>query len=94
MVLRVSTMDHATIVRFVPVYYFHFKCNLDSIRGGAFPNLHRWLREMYWKNAAFQDTTDFTSIKDHYFASHLKVNPTGIVPVGPCLLYTSDAADE
>ncbi|WFD39473.1 glutathionyl-hydroquinone reductase [Malassezia japonica] len=72
-----------TIVRFDPVYYFHFKCNLDSIRGGAFPNLHRWMRELYWKNAAFKDTTDFKSIKDHYFASHVSINPTGVVPLGP-----------
>ena len=74
---------YTTIVRFDPVYVGHFKCNLHSIRGGKFPNLHRWLRELYWKNPAFKNTTDFDSIKKHYYASHVTINPTSIVPVGP-----------
>lgn len=72
-----------TIVRFDPVYHGHFKCNIDQIRGGRFPNLHRWLRDLYWSYPAFKDTTDFEHIKVHYYSSHIKINPTSIVPVGP-----------
>ncbi|WFD44777.1 glutathionyl-hydroquinone reductase [Malassezia psittaci] len=74
---------YTTTVRFDTVYFGHFKCNLHMIRGGRFPNLHRWLRELYWNNEAFRSTTDFDSIKKHYYASHVKINPTGIVPLGP-----------
>ena len=74
---------YTTIVRFDPVYHYHFKCNLEMIRGGRYPNLHRWLRNLYWNNAAFKDTTDFPAIKAHYYASHANINPTGIVPAGP-----------
>ncbi|WFD00798.1 glutathionyl-hydroquinone reductase [Malassezia yamatoensis] len=74
---------YTTIVRFDPVYVGHFKCNLHMIRGGRFPNVHRWLRELYWNNEAFKSTTDFDSIKKHYYGSHVKINPTGIVPLGP-----------
>lgn len=73
---------YTTIVRFDPVYYFHFKCNIDSIRGGAFPNLHRWMQDMYW-NKGFKDTTDFDQIKLHYYASHVNINPSSVVPEGP-----------
>lgn len=74
-----------TLVRFDPVYVTHFKCNINTIRSG-YPNIHRWLRNLYWKGpnaAAFQETTDFDSIKAHYFQSHTQINPTRIVPVGP-----------
>ncbi|PWN90239.1 hypothetical protein FA10DRAFT_266735 [Acaromyces ingoldii] len=74
-----------TIVRFDPVYVGHFKCNFDTIRRG-YPQLHRWLRNLYWKgpnSAAFKDTTDFESIKAHYYQSHPQINPTRVVPKGP-----------
>jgi len=73
---------YPTIVRFDPVYYFHFKCNLKSIRDG-YPNIHKWLRKLYWNNDVFKSTTNFEHIKVHYFASHHQINPTRIVPVGP-----------
>ena len=62
-----------TIVRFDPVYVTHFKCNIRTIRGG-YPNLHRWMRQLYWGNAAFKDTCDFEHIKTHYFWSHTPVS--------------------
>ncbi|PWN42804.1 hypothetical protein IE81DRAFT_323153 [Ceraceosorus guamensis] len=73
-----------TIVRFDPVYVQHFKCNLGTIRADH-PNLHKWLRNLYWKvdSKAFKDTTDFESIKKHYTQSHANINPTRIVPLGP-----------
>ncbi len=69
-----------TLVRFDPVYFGHFKCNLREIRD--YKGLQRYLRELYhWPWVA--ETVDFFHIKHHYYASHLRINPTGIVPLGP-----------
>lgn len=73
---------YTTIVRFDPVYHLHFKCNHRTIRDG-YPNLNRWMLNLYWNNPAFKDTTDFDSIKAHYFESHTNINPNRIVPEGP-----------
>jgi putative glutathione S-transferase len=61
-----------TIIRFDPVYVGHFKCNIRDIRDG-YPNLNRWMRQLYWNNAAFKDTTNFEHIKTHYYWSHPQV---------------------
>ncbi|KAH8087174.1 glutathione S-transferase [Cristinia sonorae] len=71
-----------TIVRFDPVYVGHFKCNIRTIRNG-YPNLHAWLRRLYWTVPAFKDTCNFDHIKTHYYWSHPQLNPSKIVPVGP-----------
>jgi putative glutathione S-transferase len=71
-----------TIIRFDPVYVSHFKCNLRTIRGG-YPNIHLWMRRLYWQNDAFKSTTNFEHIKTHYFWSHPHINPSRIVPIGP-----------
>ena len=69
-----------TLIRFDAVYHGHFKCNLKRIED--YPNLSNWLRELYqWPGVA--QTVDFEHIKHHYYASHLTINPTGIVPKGP-----------
>ncbi|KAI0050359.1 glutathione S-transferase [Auriscalpium vulgare] len=73
---------YVTIIRFDPVYVGHFKCNIRTIRSG-YPNIHAWLRRLYWKNDAFQSTTNFDHIKTHYYWSHTTINPHRIVPVGP-----------
>ncbi|PPQ67223.1 hypothetical protein CVT26_007296 [Gymnopilus dilepis] len=71
-----------TVIRFDPVYVGHFKCNIRTIRDG-YPAIHKWMRKLYWNNAAFKDTTDFDHIKTNYYWSHANINPTRIVPVGP-----------
>lgn len=71
-----------TIIRFDPVYVLHFKCNIGTIRSD-YPNLNRWMKNLYWNYPAFKDTTNFEHIKHHYFTSHPQINPTRIVPVGP-----------
>jgi len=71
-----------TIIRFDPVYVSHFKCNIRTIRHG-YPNLHLWMRRLYWQNDAFRSTANFEHIKTHYFWSHPHVNPSRIVPLGP-----------
>jgi putative glutathione S-transferase len=73
---------YTTIVRFDAVYVQHFKCNIGMIRYN-YPNLHKWVRNLYWNHAAFKDTTNFDHIKLHYTKSHLKYNPFGITPAGP-----------
>ncbi|HMK71524.1 MAG TPA: glutathione S-transferase family protein [Xanthobacteraceae bacterium] len=74
-----------TLVRFDAVYYSHFKCNLRRI--SDYPNLWNYLRELY-QMPGVADTVNFDHIKRHYYGSHLNVNPTGIVPIGPLIDFT------
>lgn len=73
---------YTTIVRFDPVYVQHFKTNLKTIRDG-YPNIHLWVRNLYWNNNAFHETTNFDHIKLHYTRSHTLINPYSITPLGP-----------
>ena len=71
-----------TLIRFDAVYYGHFKCNLRRIED--YPNLSGYVRELYqWPGVAA--TVNMQHIKDHYYRSHVTINPTGIVPLGPKL---------
>lgn len=74
---------YTTIVRFDTVYFVHFKCNVAEIRSDRYKNIHAWLKRLYWKHPGFKETTDFESIKAHYYQSHPQNNPNRIVPVGP-----------
>lgn len=71
-----------TLVRFDAVYVGHFKCNLKRI--ADYPNLQGYLKELY-QYPGIADTVNFNHIKRHYYFSHTKINPTGIVPKGPQL---------
>jgi len=73
---------YVTAVRFDPVYVGIFKCNLRTIRDG-YPAIHSWMRNLYWKNEAFKNTTNFDHIKTHYYWALPFLNPTRVVPVGP-----------
>ena len=69
-----------TLVRFDPVYLGTSSAICG--RSADYPALQRYLRELYhWLGVA--GTVDFFHIKHHYYASHLRINPTGIVPLGP-----------
>ncbi|KAF4461646.1 glutathione S-transferase Gst3 [Fusarium albosuccineum] len=81
-ITEVDIRLYVTIVRFDPVYTYHFKCNIRDIRSG-YPNIHRWLRTLYWTVPAFKDTTNFLHIKKHYTKSQIQVNPLGITAAGP-----------
>jgi glutathionyl-hydroquinone reductase len=70
----------ATLVRFDPVYYGHFKCNLRRVMD--YPNLWGYLRDLYGQPGV-AETVDFEHIKRHYYRSHESINPTRIVPKGP-----------
>ncbi|HEY4202915.1 MAG TPA: glutathione S-transferase family protein [Devosiaceae bacterium] len=71
-----------TLVRFDAVYVGHFKCNLRRI--ADYPNLSRLLKELY-RIPGVAETVNIEHIKTHYYWSHVTINPTRIVPVGPDL---------
>ena len=73
-----------TLIRFDTVYHGHFKCNWRRIED--YPNLSNYLRDLY-QQPGVAETVKLGEIKHHYYASQLKVNPTGIVPIGPELDY-------
>ncbi|MBT4933055.1 MAG: glutathione S-transferase family protein [Rhodospirillaceae bacterium] len=75
-----------TLVRFDAVYVGHFKCNLRRIVDYA--NLWGYLRELY-QHPGVAETVNMDQIKGHYYASHTMVNPSGIVPKGPDIDFTS-----
>ncbi|HKJ76879.1 MAG TPA: glutathione S-transferase family protein [Gammaproteobacteria bacterium] len=69
-----------TLVRFDPVYHYHFKCNRHRLVD--FPNLSRYAHELY-EVPGVAETVNFDHIKRHYYGSHRHLNPSGIVPKGP-----------
>ena len=75
-----------TLVRFDAVYVGHFKCNIRRIID--YPNLWGYLRDLY-QVPGIAETVDMDHIKEHYYGSHANINPTGIVPVGPYLDFTT-----
>jgi glutathionyl-hydroquinone reductase len=82
---RVTEADwvfFVTLVRFDPVYHYHFKCNLRRIQD--YPNLWGYLKDLY-QQPGIAETVNFDHIKRHYYRSHESINPTRIVPNGPIL---------
>ena len=69
-----------TVVRFDAVYHGHFKCNIRRIVD--YRNLWAYTRDIY-QLPGIAATVDFRHIKRHYYMSHVRINPTGIVPTGP-----------
>jgi putative glutathione S-transferase len=67
-----------TLVRFDSVYHTHFKCNLSLIK--EFTHLYNYMLELY-QMPNIAGTVNMAHIKRHYYASHLAINPYGIVPV-------------
>ncbi len=69
-----------TLIRFDVVYVGHFKCNIRRI--ADYTNLSRLLSDLYHVPGV-AETVDFDHIKRHYYVTHQRLNPSGIVPVGP-----------
>ncbi|MCP5130703.1 MAG: glutathione S-transferase family protein [Pseudomonadales bacterium] len=69
-----------TLIRFDAVYYGHFKTNRQRI--DDFPAISHYLRELYQQPGVAQ-TVNFEHIKQHYYGSHVTINPTQVVPLGP-----------
>lgn len=77
-----------TLVRFDSVYHGHFKCNIRRI--ADYRHLWAYTRDIY-QMPGIAGTVDFGHIKRHYYMSHRRINPTGIVPVGPALDFDAPA---
>jgi len=71
-----------TLLRFDSIYASHFKCNIRRIVD--YPNLWAYTRDLV-QRPQIAPTFNLDHCKRHYFGSHLHINPTGIVPVGPKL---------
>jgi putative glutathione S-transferase len=71
-----------TLVRFDPVYVGHFKTNLRRI--ADYRHLGAYLRDLY-QQPGIADTVKVDQIKEHYYTTHLSLNPSGIIPQGPVL---------
>ena len=76
----------ATLLRFDPVYFTHFKCNVRQIRD--YPNLWNYTKDIY-QMPGITETLNLDHTKKHYYASHETLNPTRIVPVGPDIDYST-----
>jgi len=68
-----------TLVRFDAVYFGHFKTNRQRI--ADYPHLSAYVRDLY-QQPGVAGTVNMQHIKQHYYRSHLTINPTGIVPLG------------
>ena len=68
-----------TLIRFDAVYHTHFKCNIRLIK--EYTHIYNYMLELYqYENIA--ETINMAHIKRHYYASHLSINPYGIVALG------------
>ena len=69
-----------TLVRFDAVYVGHFKTNKRRIADYA--NISRYLKALY-NVPGVKETVDLDHIRTHYYWSHITINPTRIIPIGP-----------
>ncbi len=79
-----------TVVRFDAAYHGLFKCNLRRI--ADYPALSAWLARVL-EIPGVRETVNIDHIKRGYY-SITALNPTGIVPVGPELQWSANAAQE
>ena len=77
-----------TLVRFDSVYHGHFKCNIRRI--ADYNYLWAYTRDLY-QLPGVAETVDLGHIKRHYYMSHRRINPTGIVPAGPLVDFEAPA---
>jgi len=75
-----------TLLRFDLVYHGHFKCNLRRLVD--YPNLWAYTRDMV-QTPGVLETFNAEHAKRHYYESHRKLNPSGIVPLGPLVDFTA-----
>ena len=69
-----------TLARFDAVYYGLLKCNVRRVVD--YPNLRAYTRDLY-QQPRIAETVSIDQIKRHYYVTHVSLNPTRIVPVGP-----------
>ena len=78
-----------TLLRFDAVYHTHFKCNIRPLSDYKF--LQPYMEALYMEESV-KPSVYMDHIKTHYYTSHPSVNPSGIVPVGPQMLWYDDDA--
>lgn len=71
-----------TMIRFEPVYYFHFKCNVRPLT--SYPNLRRHTRDVL-NLPGVRGTVHMDHIVDHYYLAHRRINPYGTIPAGAAI---------
>lgn len=69
-----------TLVRFVPVYYGHFRCNLRPLE--SYEHLAGYLRDLY-QTPGFAETVNIEAYKLGYMGRSERLNPSRIIPIGP-----------
>lgn len=69
-----------TLIRFDAVYHGHFKCNLKKLV--EYPAVYAYMTRIYGLEG-IAETCNLSEFKQHYYGSHLTINPTGIIPKGP-----------
>ena len=77
-----------TLARFDAVYYGHFKCNLRHLY--EYPALWDYTRALY-QMPGVAATVDLVNFKTHYYGSQRRINPSGVVPLGPRIDFTIPA---
>lgn len=90
---------YTTLIRFDAAYCTIFQTNLKSIRHD-YPNLHLWLRRLYWDDTeltrgAFRDTVNFHAYRYGYAKAKARMlakgrgeaegNETVVIPAGPAV---------
>ena len=75
-----------TLVRFDAVYFSHFKTN--KYRISDYPELSGYVRDLF-QQPGISETVNIEHIKQHYYYSHHKINPSRIVPEGPEINFTA-----
>jgi glutathionyl-hydroquinone reductase len=82
---RVTLADwrlFTTLLRFDAVYHTHFKATRHRLI--EYPNLWPYARELFqWPGV--RETVDFNHIRRHYYLTHHRLNPTGILPTPPAM---------
>lgn len=69
-----------TLYRFDAIYHSHFKCSRRRLVD--YPNLWGYTRDLY-QQPGISDTVNMEHARRHYFESHRRINPHGVVPVLP-----------
>ncbi len=69
-----------TLVRFDAVYHHHFRCNARRLVD--YQALWPYARDLY-QHPGIAETVDFDHIRRHYYLTHDRLNPSGILPKGP-----------
>lgn len=75
-----------TFIRFDEVYSVYFKLNKRLLR--EYPNLFNYTKDIY-QIPGMSNTVNMYHIKKFYYCSHPNNNPSGVIPVGPDIDYST-----